>query len=39
VGPAVPHGGNIIETGTESYRLAQTRAQAEAADVASKATG
>ncbi|MFI9848325.1 IS21-like element helper ATPase IstB [Nonomuraea sp. NPDC051941] len=31
------YGGNIIETGTESYRLAQTRAQAEAA--ASKAVG
>lgn len=25
-------GGNIIETGTDSYRLAQTRARAEAAD-------
>ncbi|TMR94920.1 hypothetical protein [Nonomuraea basaltis] len=31
--------GNIIEAGTESYRLAQTRAQADAAAVASKAAG
>ncbi|TMR88828.1 IS21-like element helper ATPase IstB [Nonomuraea basaltis] len=33
------YGGNIIETGTESYRLAQTRAQATAATVAGKAAG
>ncbi|WP_281283761.1 ATP-binding protein [Nonomuraea longispora] len=33
------YGGNIIETGTESYRLAQTRAQANAATVAGKAAG
>ncbi|MER5626457.1 ATP-binding protein [Streptosporangium sp. NPDC002544] len=33
------YGGNIIETGTESYRLARTRAQAEAAAVANKAAG
>jgi DNA replication protein DnaC len=33
------YGGNIIETGTESYRLAQTRAHADAAAVASKAAG
>ncbi|MEU7742168.1 IS21-like element helper ATPase IstB [Nonomuraea sp. NPDC049158] len=34
------YGGNIIETGTDSYRLTQTtRAQAEAAAVASKAAG
>lgn len=32
------YGGNIIETGTESYRLAQTRAQADAA-TANKAAG
>ncbi|WP_431925279.1 IS21-like element helper ATPase IstB [Nonomuraea jabiensis] len=31
------YGGNIIETGTESYRLAQTRAQADA--VVGKAVG
>lgn len=31
--------GNIIETGTESYRLAQTRAQTEASAAASKAAG
>lgn len=28
----ITFGGNIIETGTDSYRLAQTRAQAERAD-------
>lgn len=33
------YGGNIIETGTESYRLAQTCAQANAATVAGKAAG
>ena len=31
--------GNIIETGTDSYWLAQTRAQANAATVANKAAG
>jgi hypothetical protein len=33
------YGGNIIETGIESYRLAQTRAQADASAVANKAAG
>jgi DNA replication protein DnaC len=33
------HGGNIIETGTDSYRLAQTRAQADASATAKKVAG
>ncbi|MFI6991734.1 ATP-binding protein [Nonomuraea wenchangensis] len=33
------YGGNIIETGTKSYWLARTRAQANAATVANTAAG